>query len=325
MELKQKDIIWLSVVIAFYILSGVFGLYNITSMVLFPLLAVPMTLLLIKTRQNELIMLIGVILAVVISFLSTGSPNIMVMSSFLLFILAPAFAIGTLYEKKTNIPRIIIVATIVVFLGGLIFLVVSKALGVDYLDIYFFKLDQIKSLMNDELAYEAMQNILPQGDHVREVYLEALGKLVLQAKRTYPATLFTMSLIASTIQLCSIQFIAYVRSWERPRMKSILNVGLSRVAGLVLVGLWIINIQIGNTDNVLTFTSESMLIVLFTLFQIIGMISLIVMINKLGAEKLIRNFLIGISVFWLIFNPTLLVMIGCLDSLFNFRKVQTLI
>lgn len=176
MELRQKDIMWIGVVIAFYILSAILGLYNISAMILFPLLAVPMTLLLIKTKQRELVIFIGIMLAVVISFLTTNSLNLIIMSIFLIFILAPGLVVGSLYEKKTSVPRIIIVTTIVVFLGGIIFLTVSKILGVDYLEIYFLKLDEMKTLMNDALVYGKVQSFLPPGDQATETYLEAMGR-----------------------------------------------------------------------------------------------------------------------------------------------------
>ncbi|HHX62020.1 MAG TPA: DUF2232 domain-containing protein [Epulopiscium sp.] len=325
MKPKQKEMMWLSIVIAFYVLTGFWGVYDISQMSIWPIFAIPMSLFLIKTGQKEIVGLVGVVLSVVISFLSTGKFHPAVISSFLLFILAPAFVFGILYGKKASIPRIIIATTVTVFLSVILFLTFSKILGVDYLDMYFSSLDTFQNIWNDSLTNPEVQKLLPEGENVLEVYVQIMGRMVLQAKRTYPATLFTAGLVGSTIHLLIIQLIARISSWDRPAMKDILNVGLSRVAAWVLIGLWMANMQLSAADTVWTFATESMLIVLFTLFQIIGLISVIVMTMRLGAKGITRIILTIISVFWFIFNPTLLIIIGCLDSMFNFRKVKTLI
>lgn len=325
MKPKQKEIMWISIVIAFYLLTGFLGIYNISQLIMWPIFAIPMSLFLIKTGQKEVVALLGVMLSVSISFITTGTFDPVIISAFLLFILAPAFIFGVLYRKKINIPLIIINTTITVFLNSIIFLTFSRVLGTDYLEIYFSSLDTLQGIWNESFTNPEVQQLLPEGENVLEMYAQIIGKMVLQAKRTYPATLFTTALTGTTVHLLVVQLIARIGSWERPAMREILNVGLSPVAAWVLVGLWIVGSQVGSIDSTITFASESMLVVLFTLFQIIGMISIIVMTLKLSAKTIIRTVLIGISVFWLIFNPTLLVIVGCLDSMFNVRKVKTLI
>ena len=321
MKLKQKEIIWVSLVIAFYILTGVMGIYDITKVITWPILAIPMSLLLIKTGQNELVGMIGVMLALIISFINTSSVNLAVISVFLLFILVPSFVMGTLYRKKVSIPQIIIGTTITIFLSTIIFMTFSKLLGVEYLEMYFASLDALQERVNNELNNQIVGELMPAANNMKEI----MGAAILQTKRTYPAGLFVMSLMTSTLHLLLVQLVAYVRSWDRPTMREILNVGLSPVAAWVLVALWFLIIRMGKTDTIWLFTAQSMLVVLFMLFQIIGMISLIVMIGKIGAKRIFRVLLTAISVFWFIFNPTFLVIIGCLDSMFNFRKVKTLI
>ena len=325
MKAKHKEIIWVNLVIAFYIITALGGLYGIANMMLWPILAIPMSLLLIKTGKNEVVGLVGVMLAIIISVISTGGLNPIIISIFLLFVVAPAFVVGTLYRKQANIPLIIIGSTVTIFLSGIIFLSFSKLLGIEYLEMYFAALDAMQDTVNNELGLQLMKEFIPEGENVKELYAQAMGTMILQAKRTYPAMLFTVSLITSTMHLLLVQFVAYVRSWKRPLLKDILNVGLSPVAAWVLVGLWLVTANLGTADTVWTFTIESMLVVLFMLFQIIGLISLIVMIGKIGTKKIFRILLTTISIFWFVFNPMLLIIIGCLDSMFNFRKVETLI
>ena len=324
MDSKHKEYLWVGIVIGFYVLTGYFGVYDISQMILWPILAMPMSLLLVKTGEKEVVALVGVMLSIIISVISTGGLHPIVISVFLLFILAPSFVFALLYRKKENIPKIIILTTLVVFLNGIIFLIFTKLLGIDYLDIYFSGLDGIQMIWNEYLADVEVQKLLPEGEDI-EMYARAMTRTILQAKRTYPATLFTIGLVTSTMHLLITQLIARIGSWERPAMSEILRVGLSPAAAWVLLGLWIVTIQMGNTDNTMVFATESMLSVLFTLFQIMGLISMIVMIKRIGTRKIYRILLTAISIFWLLFNPTLLVMIGCMDSIFNFRKVKTLI
>lgn len=325
MKPKHKKILWVNLVIGFYIFTAFGNIYGITNILLWPILAMPMSLLLIKTGEKQLVGLVGPMLAIIISFISTGGFNLMVISAFLLFIFAPAFVSGILYYRRVNIPQIIIGTTIMVFLSGIIFISLGKIFGIDYLEMYFESLDAFQDMINNEVGYQTMKDLLPEGENVRAFYEQTMAMAVLQAKRTYPAMLFTVGLITSTVHLFIIQFIAYVRSWKRPLMKDILNVGLSPVAAWVLIGLWMVAANLGNVDTIWTFTIESMLVVLFMMFQIVGMLSLIVMIGKSGIKKIFRMLLTAISVFWFIFNPILLIILGCLDSLFNFRKVKTLI
>jgi len=325
MNPRQKEHLWLFVMIIFYILTGSWGVYNISLVFTWPLFAIPMSLFLIKTGQKELTALTGVILSVIISFISTSMFSPLVVAAFLLLILAPAFVFGILYKKGRMIPRIIIATTIVYLSGLIMFLTFAKLIGIDYLEAYFDTLDIMQEIWNQSLPDMQVQELLPPGEDVLSFTIEVMANAILIAKRTYPASLFITSLVTSTVHLLIIQFIACMRSWSRPAMKEILDIGLAPAAVWVLVILWIMAAQMGNADTIWTFSIESMLRVLFVLFQIIGIIAVIVMIQKLKTTGIVRVMLSIIGMLWLIFNPTLLVIIGCMDSIFNFRKVKTFI
>ena len=325
MNSKQKESLWLFVVIGFYIITGYFGSYNVSMALFWPIFSIPMSLFLIKTGQKEIAGLVGVILSVVVSFISTGTFHPMVVAIFLLFIIAPAFIFGTLYHQKVIVPRIIIATTIGFFASLIVFLTFAKFLGIDYLETYFSVLDTTQNIWNQYLSDIEVQKLLPQGENVLDIYIQLMASTILVAKRTYPATLFTISLITSTVHLLIVQLIATIRSWDRPVMKEILSVGLSPAAAWVLIILWVVIAQMGDIDTIWTFATESMLSVLFILFQVMGLITIIVMIMKMGTTRIVRVMLSIISILWLIFNPTLLVVIGCMDSIFNFRKVKTFI
>ena len=311
--------------IGFYILTGYAGSYDVGMVLMWPIFAIPMSLFLIKTGQKEVGALVGVVLSVVVSFISTGTFHPIIVAVFLLFILAPAFVFGILYHEKVMIPQIVIATTVVYFAGLIVFITFAKFLGIDYLETYFAVLDTTQDIWSQYLSDVEVQKLLPQGENVMELYIQLMANTILVAKRTYPATLFTISLATAAIHLLIVQLIARVRSWERPVMREILNVGLSPAAAWVLIILWISMAQMGNIDTIWTFATESMVSILFILFQVIGLITIMVMIMKMGATKIIRVMLSIISILWLIFNPTLLVVIGCMDSIFNFRKVKTFI
>ena len=325
MNSRQKEYLWLFVMMMFYILTGSWGVYSIGLVFTWPLFAIPMSLFLIKTKQKELTALVGVILSVAISFISTSMFSPLVVAAFLLFIVMPAIVFSILYQKKVMIPQIIIVTTMVYFSGLIVFLTVAKLLGVDYSEVYFDSLDIMQDIWNRSLADVQAQELLPPGEDVLEISMKYIASAILVAKRTYPASLFIISLVTSTIHLLIVQLIARIRSWSRPAMKEILNVGLSPAAAWILVILWFATAQMGNTDTIWTFATESMLRVLFVLFQVIGIISVIVMIQKLKTTGMVRVMLSVIGMLWLIFNPALLIIFGCMDSIFNFRKVKTFI
>lgn len=325
MNSQRKESLWLFTMIGFYIITGFLGSYDVSMAFFWPLFAIPMSLFLIKTGKKEVTALIGVLLSVIISFISTGTFHPIVVAVFLLFIMTPSFIFGILYNKQVIIPQIIITTTIVYFASLIIFLTFSKLLNIDYLDSYFAILDATQDIWNEYLSDVEVQKLLPQGENVLEMYMQVMASAIRSAKRTYPATLFTMSLVTTTIHLLLIQLIATIRSWDRPKMKEIFNIGLSPAAAWVLIILWIVIAQMGRVDTIWTFAAESMLSVLFILFQIIGLITMIVLIMKMGATKIIRVMLSIIGILWLILNPTLLVIVGCMDSIFNFRKVKTFI
>lgn len=53
MKDKQKEIIWINIVIAFYLIVGFKDIYDISLMALWPIFAVPMTILLIKHIKKK--------------------------------------------------------------------------------------------------------------------------------------------------------------------------------------------------------------------------------------------------------------------------------
>lgn len=325
MNSRQKEYLWLFLMVVFYILTGSWGIYNVGLVFTWPLFAIPMSLFVIKTRKIELTALVGIGLSIIISFIGTSTFDPLVVGAFLLFILAPTLVFGSLYKRKMMIPQIIIFTTIVYFFGSIIFLTFAKLVGVDYLEAYFESLDIMQGIWNYSLADIQAQELLPPGEDVLEIAVEFIASAILVAKRTYPATLFIISLTTSTIHLLIIQLIARIRSWGRPAIKEVLNVGLSPAAAWILIILWIVTAQMGNTDTIWTFATESMLRVLFVLFEVIGAISIIVMIQKLKVTVIVRVILSVIGILWLIFNPALLIIFGCMDSIFNFRKVETFI
>ncbi len=325
MDSKQKEYSWLLVVAIFYILTAFVGVYNLDMMLLWPFFAMPMSLFLIKTGQKEITLLAGIILSGIISLITTSGFNPIVIATFLLFVVAPGFVFGILYHQKVMIPKIIMMTTIVYFTSVIVLIAVGKLMGIDYLEAYFSMLDTVQDGWTQYVADLTSQQGFPEGEEVIELYTGVMVETIRMAKRTYPATLFTVGLMTSTLHLLLIQLIARIRAWNRPKMKDILNVALTPAAVWVLIILWIITAQMGSTDTIWTFATESMLRVLFGLFQIVGVITVIVMIRKIAPTKMMRVILWIFGLVWLIFNPILLVIIGCMDSIFNFRKAKLFI
>lgn len=325
MDSKQKEYLWISVMAGFYMLTGFMGIYDMGQMILWPVFAIPMSLMVIKTKQKEVLGFISLMLAIIISVISTGGVDLIIMSGFLLFIIVPAFVFGVLYCQKTNMSKIIIVTTLVIFLDSIIFLAVASLSGVDYLSAYFSSLDAFQNSWNNTLKDMQIQGLLPDVENAEKLYAQVMAQAILQAKRTYPATLFIASLVTSALHLLMVQLIARIGSWKRPAMKEVVNVRLSPVSVWIFIGLWAMSPKTARPDGVWLFATESMLGILLALFQIAGFIAMVVLVMKINTNKLFRTLLIVMGVFAFVFNPILLVIIGCLDSLFNFRKVETLI
>ena len=201
MNSKQKESLWLFVMVGFYLIIGYLGSYDVSMVLFWPIFAVPMSLFIIKTGQKEVVALVGVILSVVVSFIGTGTFHPIVIAVFLLFILAPAFVFGTLYHQKVMIPRIIIGTTVAYFGALIVFLTFAKFLQIDYLETYFSVLDATQDIWNQYLSDAEVQKLLPQGENIVELYIKLMANTILVAKRTYPATLFTISLVTTFVHL----------------------------------------------------------------------------------------------------------------------------
>lgn len=330
MQINIRDTLKLILLLIIYAMLGSMHVYAGTLIILFPILALPMTIWMLSNKQDikrDIFIHLGITFAI---FLLTQSIDNAIL--YIINVSIPSYIVTTAYRKRLDIPHIIIYTTLGVTASVYIFVIARSYMGVNYLEGYFASLDAYKAMSIEIFDMLPKQN---QGavsaermaaiKEMAELSKELVATQVMLLKHIYPALTLVVSMILSAIMIFLVTLIGKLKKWHMPTLKQIFHFKLSKgVPILLIIGLLLVETK-GSYSDVFGMLGMNLFFFMQTLLQIVGIISLIMTIRKAKLSTLVKTMGIVLSFMVFFTAPMFIIMIGLFDTLFNYRKAEIVV
>ncbi|OON96759.1 MAG: hypothetical protein ATN32_06115 [Candidatus Epulonipiscium fishelsonii] len=299
MDNKTKDLIVAFFLSMTYIILGALNVYSMTFLAFIPILMLPIVIYGIKKSDKN----IDFILYSTIIFCIALGGNSLEAIIFTFTILLPSYAIIIGYHKDISLPHHFMYLTLTIWAGTFICFNFLLFIGIDYIQIYFSFLEQYEDMV-----------------------LAVTPEIINFMRLIYYAIFFLVSGWLSVICLGVIKIVFKIKKWKFPKLNQILDFKMSQIS-LVVFLLALMLLQT-NTNSVTEFVGINATIIFISLYQLMGLLSILSAVRKSKFSNLPR-FVTGIIFMIIIlaialisFTPYILVLIGIIDTLINYRKVK---
>ncbi len=327
MDTNIKGLISRVCLMALYIALSALGLYYAIGLVLFPIIAIPCMIYFINNKIDikqhllfQMIVNIGI-------YLITG--NFICVLVYLVSVCIPTYIILYFYKEEFPLPNIIMYSTICLAIVVLGFFIVMKALGIDFEAEYIYVLNHIKEVSTANIeSILTMQNphLTPSNITELSIEMKQFIKSVINLMQSVYSALIILQLLLA-VGLSVIIGNTFLRRKNRglPSLTELLEFRLSKVSLLVLFISMTGLVSVSNENSGWAILSLNIVFFLMTLFQIIGVLALVGLLTKTRISKGIK--VIGYITVVLLASllPNLVMVLGCLDTLFNYRKAKIVV
>ena len=322
MKRSLKSVIALVSLMLIYILLTSLGVYTTMGLTVFPILSIPLALCLIKgklTRGIDFIFNIAIIMGIYLITYSIQSVFIYLISA-----CVPAYAATFFYKKKVPLPNTIMYVSVIMTLAVFIYFAGMKSVGIDYEKQFILLVDEIKTIYF-QLLISMEQSVSSQEILQQSMMKEIIALITDTIKQVYPALILIMVIAFTSIQMIFLNSLLAKRGTKISSLKPLFNFKLSKIAVLILFVSMMVALLSENTNSIWVVVALNVLFVMQNLMQVMGIISVSVLLKRAAIHKGLK--VLGyIVLFMLLVTPTsVLMMLGCFDTIFNYRKATIIV
>lgn len=322
MKRSLKSVIALVSLMLVYILLASLDVYTTMGLIVFPVLSIPLAICLIKDKLTSGVDFIFNIAIIMGIYLMTYSVQSVVV--YLISVCVPAYAAAFFYKKKVPLPNIIMYVSVSMTLAVFIYFAGMKAVGIDYEKGFILLIDQVKTVYF-QLLISMEQSVSTQEILQQSMMKEVITLITDTIKQVYPALILIMAMAFTTIQIIFLNSLLAQRGTKMSSLKPLFNFKLSKIAVLVLFIAMMVALLSEDTNSIWVVVALNVLFVLQNLMQVMGIISISVLLKRAAIHKGLK--VLGyIVLFMLLVTPTsVLMMLGCFDTIFNYRKATIIV
>lgn len=319
MEYNVKANIKLFIIVAIYIILGILGVYSNALLFLFPLFNIPMIVYLMECKTNiakyvliHTIIIIGILV-------TTGS----IISSllYIIFIVLPAHIIVGCYHKDIELPYTVMYTGIIVTGVFYCYILGLKYLGVDYIEAYMSILTQYPEVMASQMAQlaEAGAALSPERIAQMKMVFEAQSMVI---KYVYPALLMITGLSVTVVNIVLLTAIGKIKKWPMQSLRQLGQFKFSRkMVFLLILGILVTASEAG----AVSLMGLNLVFFVTAILQMLGLIVFVVLIKRSRAGRPFKIMTIVLSMLFFYLSPTVMMVVGIADTMFNFRKVKIIV
>lgn len=323
MKQDTKGTLTLCALLVFYIVIAILGIYSIGNTILLPILAVPLTLYMIKNTlgiNTHILYHVAVLLSI---YALTGR-----IESLLIYIVGigvPVYAVSYYYKKKYPLPNTIMYAGVISAAAFLLYQVIMKEFGVNYELQYILLTEELKTVLLPMIIsqFTAASSIVDKGVEV-QIAQTFIGNFDL-IKQLFAAMLIINAFICTIVQVLITHVILRRKDKELPTLGQLLDFRVSKVLLVILAGAIFLMAMTTDSLSGTMILGVNLVVVIYMLFMLVGFLSVIGIIRKSSINKglkIISGIFLGVLI---MLSPTLLILFGFLDTIFNFRKVTIVV
>lgn len=323
MKQDTKKTLTLCMLLVFYIILAIPGMYNIGVTIILPLLAIPLMLYMIKntlSRNTHILYHVATLLA--IYALTTSIESCLI---YITGIVVPVYAVSYFYKKKYPLPNTIMYAGIVNGIALLIYQGIMKSLGVNYELEYILLIEELKKALLPIITSQITlaSKVVDKGLEVQLVrmFIDNLDLV----KQLFASMLIIHAFICTIVQVLIVNLILRRKNKEMPAFGQLLDFRVSKVLLVILAGAILLVAMTTDSISGTMILGINVVVIMYMLFMLLGFLSVIGIIKKSSINKglkIISSIFLGVLI---IVSPTLLILFGFLDTVFNFRKVTIVV
>ena len=328
MEAGKKSVMKFIGMMIIYILLSALGIFSQEVTVLFPIFSLPFAL---YCMRNELTTAMHIIFHVTISvviYLLMG--NLYCILIYWVGAVIPTYIILYLYKKELPLPNIMMYTGLGLAIVVFVYFTIMKLVGVDFEVQFSAALDEMNRTFINTID-QALQMSLSAGTSTSDLQQavsqmkEVITSGIEALKVLFAAIIVFHMVITSSITVMLFNAIARRKDKTLPYLREILEFRVSKVAVFLLMVCMLFSDFNLNVQGSILVLELNIMWFLMNLLQIAGTLGLIALVSRASLKSYIKILgYLGIIILFMV-SPYVVMFFGCLDALFNYRKVKIVV
>lgn len=322
MKSSSKSIMAFVSLMLIYILLARVGVYSAVGIVLFPILSIPLAVCLIKNKLPiglDFLFSIAIIIGIYLLTSSIQSASIYIIS-----VCIPAYAVNVFYKRQVPLPNTIMYVSIIMAALIFIYMGVMKQIGVDYELQFIVLMDEVKALYFETLGTISSLAVAPSVLET-SIMKELITLVIDTIKQVYPALILTGGMLLTIIQVILLNVLINKKDTRIRSLKELFHFRLSKITVFIFfIAIMMLTFS-ADASALVRILSLNIFFFLEFLMKVMGIISVIVLLKRAHINTIFK--ILGyMTLAVLIITPTsILMMVGCFDTLFNYRKAEIIV
>lgn len=328
MEESKKNVMKFIGVMIIYILLSALGIFGQVATVLFPVFSLPFALYCMRNNLSSTRHIIFHVVISIVIYLLMGSPYCILI--YLVGVMVPTYMILFLYKQELSLPNIMMYTGLGLAAVVFGYFAIMKTVGIDFEVQFAATLDEINRAfaMAMDSALQMSESVGTSTPELQQTVIqvkEAISSNLEMLKIFYPAIIVSQIVIASSITIMIFNAIARRKDESLPPTKEILEFRVSKIAVLLLMLCMLFSDFNMNMQGVILILVLNIMSFLMNLLQIAGTLGLIGLIARTSVSTPIKVVGYIAIVILFMFSPYIVMFFGCLDAIFNYRRVKIVV
>lgn len=328
MEASKKSVMKFIGMMIIYILLSALGIFSQEVTVLFPIFSLPFALYCMRNKLTTTMHSVFHVTIGIVIYLLMG--NLYSVLIYTVGVVVPTYIILFLYKQELSLPNIMIYTGLGLAAAVFGYFTIMKLVGIDFEMQFSAALDEMNRTFTNTMDQVLQMNLI-EGSNTSELQQAAIQMKEVVAsgiealKALYAAIVVFHMVIVSSITVMLLNTIARRKNKELPPLREVLEFRVSKVAVLLLMACMLFSDLNTSMQGAILVLELNIMWFLMNLLQIAGTLGLIGLVSRTSAKVPIKvlGYLAIIILFMV--SPYVVMFFGCLDALFNYRKVKIVV
>jgi len=329
MEQGKTNIPKFLLMIIVYTVLAILGFFSRLEAVLFPVFALPVALYVVNEKPQLVLQAVFHTVILGINFV-VSDYNVVTLLIYIVSVIIPAMIIAFVFEQKVALPNFIMYVAVALCILIFAYFSVLKLFGIDFEQIYIDCINEFQKYIGNftqEVISIAKANKTATADEIdtwlqaEKIYVAALEMM----KAFYAYLVITISISVSALIVLIYNAILRKKYKELPSIKQLLEFRLSKMAVVIFVIAMVVVSSITTDQSAVKIFGLNLMRVFIWLFRLAGGLGLIGLISRSTVKNGLKIVgYVGVILAFSIF-PYVLMIFGCLDTFFNYRKIDIVV
>ena len=328
MEGSKKSVMKYMGIMIIYILPSALGIFSQEVTVLFPIFSLPFALYCMRNKLTiAMHSIFHVSISIVIYLLMENLYSVLIYG---VGVVIPTYVILFLYKKQLPLPNMMMYTGLSLAAVVFVYFMIMKLVGIDFEIQFSSALDEVNRTFISTMDQTLQMNVI-EGVNSSELQQAAIQMKAVVAsgietlKALYAAIIVFHMVIASSITVMLLNVIARRKNNNLPSLREILEFRLSKVAVLLLMACMLFSDFNTSMEGAVLVLELNVMWFLMSLLQVAGTLGLIGLVSRTSAKRPVKVFGYTAIIILFIISPYIVMFFGCLDALFNYRRVKIVV